>query len=220
MSEDQSEFYTCGVDADEARYGVIMLHGRGSDINDMKSVVPTLNIKKDSYIIIPEAPQEIMPGRYAWYSHFYNEKLDENLQQLSQSFEILDRCIRTLQNEGINMENIILFGHCQGANLLLEYMAANPQPVKAVVILRGCFLGEYSHERDFRDNMPEGTKFIIHSGRRDPYIPAKKIDQTCNILNKLKTTNLHRKQFDAGHGICREELNELKKLFKNDFSVI
>ena len=215
--ERTQKIYTTGADPEDAKRAMIMLHGRGSDINDMKSVIPSLRLKSDTYIILPEAPLEIMPGRYAWYSHFWNEQLEDNLSQLENSFSVINACIQNLEENNLKVEDTILLGHSQGGNLLLEYIAAYPNAFKAVIILRGCFLGEHARDRHFKKKVDRRTRFILHAGRRDPYIPAKKFDQTVAILEKLGASRIHRKQFDAGHGICRQELNDIKKMLKENF---
>lgn len=209
----QSKVYSSGDDPKEAEFGMIMLHGRGSDINDMKSVIPPLHLKK-VHLLMPEAPIEIMPGRYAWYQHFWNENLDENLSQLHESFEIIDKCVQQMQNGGIETEDIVMFGHSQGANLLLEYFAANPQNFKAVLLLRACFLGEFTIDRSFDKELPENTPVIIHAGRKDPYIPQKKVDQTVEQLDRMGA-NVTKRLYETGHGICRPELVDIKKMFRN-----
>ena len=216
--ENNHQVYKGGADAKDAHTGMIMLHGRGSDINDMKSVIPPLHLK-GVHLAMPQAPFEIMPGRYAWYSHFWNENLNENLQQLEPSFQLIDHCLDEMLESGLKYEDIILFGHSQGANLILEYFTQFPKPVKAVLALRGCLLGEFTSDRNFDETLPKETKVIIHSGRKDPYIPAKKTDQTINLLKKLGA-NVFGKTFEAGHGICRPELMDIKKMFKSDFETV
>jgi phospholipase/carboxylesterase len=210
----EHKIYTGGNEPDESELGMIMLHGRGSDINDMKSVVPSLRLK-NVHLMMPQAPFEIMPGRYAWYSHFWNENLEENLKQLSASFEVVDQCISDMINAGIDEENIVLFGHSQGANLLLEYFVSNPRSIKAVIALRGCLLGEFTIDRRFENDLPSDTPIIIHAGRKDPYIPVKKIDQTVEMLNKLGAPT-QKRLYETGHGICRSELMDVKKMFKQN----
>jgi phospholipase/carboxylesterase len=204
--------YQGGSEPDQSDLGMIMLHGRGSDISDMKSVVPSLRLK-NVHLLMPRGPFEIMPGRYAWYSHFWNENLDENLRQLSNSFEVVDQCISNMIDAGIEQENIILFGHSQGANLLLEYFVTNPRPIKALIALRGCLLGEFTIDRNFENELPDDSPLYIHAGRKDPYIPVKKIDQTLDLLQKLGAP-VKKRLYETGHGICRQELMDVKKMFK------
>jgi len=211
---DELTIFKGDENVDEADYALIMLHGRGSDVNDMKSCLPILQLKK-VHVVIPQAPFEIMPGRFAWYRYFWSENLEQNLKDLNNSFELLDHCVAELLEHGYDHSNIILFGHSQGANLILEYFLKTRASYHSVFALRGCVLGEYKIDRNFDDtDLPKKTKIYIHSGRRDPYIPPKKIDQTVSLLRKLKGNVTH-SNFEAAHGICRKELIEIKNKLSN-----
>lgn len=207
--------WATGTDAPKAKYAFLMAHGRGMDVGDMQSLLPTIQ-PADTYCLIPRATLEIMPGRYAWYPYFWNENLSENMRYLNMSFELLDNCIQHLNEVGFADNQIILIGHSQGANLLLEYFLTNPRPYKAVISMRGTVLGNYGDKRDFSSAVPGSTLVLLHAGRRDPYIPMIKTDQSFNTLKKMGA-NVVKVQYETGHGITRNELMDLKKLIKRDY---
>lgn len=206
---------TAGLNPEDAEIGIVMLHGRGSDSSDMKSVYAQL-YHRTSHALMPRAPFEIMPGRFAWYAHFWNVNLEENLKQIKESFLLLDECVNELSKKGFKDNQIVLIGHSQGANVLMEYVANFPRKFKAIVSMRGCFLGNIGSNREFKERLA-GTTVVLNSGRQDPYIPQKKVDQTSKILDYLGA-NVIKKQYETGHGICRSEIMDLRKLFKNEFS--
>lgn len=203
-----------GVDIESATTGIIMVHGRGSDTHDMQSLLPMLEID-EAAILIPEGPYEIMPGRFAWYRHFWNENLFLNIQEMDHSFSILDDCVREFTSHGMPTDNIVLFGHSQGGNLCLEYFVSKQINFKAVIGCRSCLIGKTTYERDLPDKLP-ATNVILCSGRTDPFIPNRKVDQTKNFLQKAGA-HVKKKQYEAGHGICRSELIDLRKQFASNF---
>ena len=207
-------FDTGGCDPDKAEYGVILLHGRGSDGSDMHPVFTSLYLRQ-SFALFPHAPFEIMQGRLAWYTKFWNDDPDHNLAEMSQSFTVVEKCLDEFKRHNIPEENLILIGHSQGANLMLEFVVDNPRPFKAVVAMRGCFLGNLDVEREFTGDL-NGIKFILNSGRKDPYIPIKKIDQTSELIQQLGGDVFYR-NYDTAHGICQAELRDLRKLFHKNF---
>lgn len=213
--DEYKNLYHSGCDPHDAKYGFIMLHGRGSDASDMKSVLPNL-FYDHAYVVLPQAPLEIMPGRFAWYPHFWNENLEENVKYLNKSFKIIDQCVEHLHEVGLENKQIVFISHSQGANLSLEYYLSNPRPFKAIVSMRGCVLGNFGDERNFADQLKD-TLIILNAGRRDPYIPMKKIDQSYNILKRLGATKLMKKQYETGHGMCRAEIMDLRRLVHKDF---
>ena len=82
----------------------------------------------------------------------------------------------------------------------------------SVIALRGCFLGEYSIDRNFNEkSLPANTKVIMHAGRNDPYIPFKKVEQTAQKLQN-RGADVTTTQYKTGHGICREELNDIRHI--------
>lgn len=206
---------TSGINPKDADACIVMLHGRGSDSSDMKSVYMQL-YHKNTYAVMPRAPFEIMPGRYAWYSHFWNVNLEENLKQIKESFLLLDECVNDLTEMGVPENKIVLLGHSQGANVIMEYVANFPRKYKAIVSMRGCFLGNIGSNRAFEKRL-SGVTVVLNSGRQDPYIPQKKVDQTSALLEYLGATVI-KKQYESGHGICRAEIMDLRKLFKSDFA--
>lgn len=215
--KESDTIFCTGCAPDEATLGFIMLHGRGSDASDMRSVLPDL-FARTAYALMPQAPLEIMPGRFAWYPHFWNENLEENLKYLHKSFEKIDLCIDHMHRVGIKDEQIVFISHSQGANLSLEYYLTHPRPYKAVISMRGCVLGNFNDERDFNDEL-KSTLISLNAGRKDPYIPMKKIEQSYDILKRLGADKVIKKQYETGHGICRTELMDLRRLIKKDFAL-
>lgn len=213
--EELENVFQTGCDPKEARFGFIMLHGRGSDANDMKSVLPNLLVN-DAYILMPQAPIEIMPGRFAWYPYFWNENLEENMRALIKAYEVLDNCVEHMNDVGISDNKIVFIAHSQGANLMLEYYLSNPRNYKALISMRGCVLGNFDEERDFNNKLPN-TLVVLNAGRRDPYIPIRKIEQSCATLKRLGA-NVHKHQYESGHGICRPELMDLRRMIRDNFS--
>lgn len=212
--DDLEKVWATGTEPKLAKYAFLMAHGRGSDVGDMQSLLPTI-APDDTYCLIPRGFLEIMPNRFAWYPYFWNENLSENMRYLNMSFELLDTCIQHLYDQGFKDEQIVLIGHSQGANLLIEYFLANPRPYKALISMRGCVLGNYGDDRSFVSDLPP-TLVLLNAGRRDPYIPIRKTDQSFNMLKRLGA-NVHKVQYEASHGVSRNELMDLKKLVKKDF---
>jgi predicted esterase len=206
-----------GVDYSAARMGMVMAHGRGSTSYDMQSVLPMLEINTFTSVLIPQGPYEIQPGRFAWYRHFWNENLFLNLQEMDHSFSIINETLDTLNKNGLEDSQIILFGHSQGGNLLLEYFMTTGRAFKAVITLRSCLIGKSTSEREFSATLPP-IPVILCSGRKDPFIPTRKVDQTKLAMEKAGARAV-RNQYEAGHGITRTELIEIRKLIVADFPV-
>lgn len=205
-----------GAAYETAKMAFVMAHGRGSTTGDMQSIIPMLELADAAYVI-PEGPYEIMPGRFAWYRHFWNENLFLNLQEMDHSFSIIDECLTMLNKKGFKDDQIVLFGHSQGGNLLLEYMMTKPRAFKAVITMRSCLIGKSTSEREFAEVIPH-IPVVLCGGRKDPFIPIRKIDQTAAVMENAGAFVIRRK-YESGHGITRSELVEIRKMFPVDFKV-
>jgi predicted esterase len=122
-----------------------------------------------------------------------------------------------LHKKGFTDEQIVLFGHSQGGNLLLEYFMTKPRTFKAVIALRSCLIGKTIAGRPLAKNVPS-VPVVLCGGRRDTFIPTQKIEQTAAVI-ETAGANVIRRNYEAAHGITRNELIEIRKMFAADFNV-
>ena len=117
---------------------LIMLHGYGSDENDLFSFASEL--PKELFIIYARAPYDMQPYGYAWYAiHF--EAPQGKWNDTEQAIESRDK-IATFIDEicasyPVDGNNVTLLGFSQGTILSYATALTYPKKVKNIIALSG-----------------------------------------------------------------------------------
>src|SRR5262245_6788991 len=85
----------------ESQGVVIMMHGRGSNTDDILALADRIGDKNFSYLA-PAAKDG------TWYPHGFMEALHKNEPYLSDALAIYDRLINELQVKGFSKQQIVL----------------------------------------------------------------------------------------------------------------
>ena len=189
---------------------IIMLHGYGSDENDLFSFASEL---PDNYTIISlKAPYAMQPYGNAWYAiHFDNVdgKWSDDKQAI-ESRELVLKCIdEIISVYNVDSENITLLGFSQGTILSFSVALSYPEKIKNVIGLSG-----YINEAIFKKNYTENnfSKLNIYSshGSVDQVIPVDWARKTQPFLQNLGI-NCEYSEFPVGHGVAPQNFYELKE---------
>ena len=134
---------------------LIMLHGYGSDENDLFSFEREL--PKELFIISLKAPYMLEIQGRAWYAINFDEnqnKWNDN-EQAKLSMNVLIKCIDiACKNYPVNKNNISILGFSQGAILGMATALNHPTKIKNVIGLSGYI----NH-----DILPEDLKTLDYS---------------------------------------------------------
>jgi len=126
--------YKAPENTTEKSPAIIMLHGYGSDENDLFSFATEL---PDNYTIISlKAPYAMQPYGNAWYAiNFDNDKGKwSDDQQAITSRDLVIKCIdEIISAYNIDSENITLFGFSQGTILSLAVALSFPEKIKNII---------------------------------------------------------------------------------------
>ena len=189
---------------------IVMLHGYGSNEEDLFSLV---NYFPKNYIIISfRAPINLPMGGYAW-SNINTPLTDQYtiLQEAKHSLELIQQSINLLINHySINNKDISLIGFSQGCILSWALAINNPKLIRRAAALSGYIVPELL-------NLPiknVNNLLVFNShGISDEIIPVEKariiIDQI-----KQNNPNIIYKEYDQGHGINNDNLNDLLEWVK------
>ena len=182
----------------------VLLHGRGSDKNDLQGLRPQL--PEDWTLVTPRAP---FPGEpwgygkgYAWYRYIEEDRLDADT--LLESLSLLDEFLAALPRTiGVTPERIVLGGFSQGGTTSLSYALTRPGSVAAVLNFSG-FLPAAIAVDESGANPPSTPIFWGH-GLGDPAIPIGLAERGRNRLRRARAELLTR-DFSIGHWIVPEEV--------------
>lgn len=189
---------------------ILMLHGYGSDENDLFSFASEL---PEKYLIISaKAPYALQTFGNAWYEINFdatNTKFS-NIEQAVASRQKIECFIdEVIESYPVDSEQITLLGFSQGAILSYATALSNPQKIKQVVALSG-YIDQAMLVDGFRENNFDSLRFYCSHGTVDQVIPVAWAQKTAPFLDKLQIDNTYA-EFPVGHGVCPQNFFEFKK---------
>lgn len=188
---------------------LLMLHGYGSDENDLFSFASEL--PSEYHIVSLKAPYRLEPYGNAWYAiNFDSDKGKwNNIPQAIESIELVVNFIQNFTNErSVDKSNITLIGFSQGTILSYALALNYPHLVKNIIGLSGYFDQEMVNNLKSSDEYKHINCFASH-GTQDQVIP---IDWGELSYEKLlqQGINISFKTYPIGHGVSPQNFYDLK----------
>lgn len=189
---------------------IIMLHGYGSDENDLFSFASELD--SDYAIISLKAPIKLQPFGNAWYHIYFdnvNGKFSDD-EEAIRSRDLVVKCLdEIVENYPIDPNNITLLGFSQGTILSFAVALSHPEKIKNIIGLSG-----YINEAILTENYSENdfSKLNIYSshGSVDQVIPVEWARKTQPFLKELGVESKY-SEFPVGHGVAPQNFYEFKQ---------
>ena len=193
-----------GVNLENAKNALILIHGRGSNAESILPLADELNLE-DTIIIAPQADQ------FTWYPYRFIEKRERNEPGISSGLALIDSIISSLNESGISTDNIFLLGFSQGACLTLDYAARNPKRYAGIFALSGGLIGERLNLDDYSGNL-EGTPLFLGCSDNDFHIPEERVHESGKIFEELSADVTKKIYQNMGHTISYDEINEINTI--------
>lgn len=195
--------------ANENSPALILLHGFGSDENDLFSFADELS---DAYHIISlRAPLRLEPYGFAWYNIYFDApggKFSDDVQAIA-SRDLIVNCIDSIvEKYKVTYENITLVGFSQGTILALAIALSFPKKVKNVIALSG-YINEAILKEGYKQNDFENLAFYTSHGSQDQVIPVQWGRKTKPFLDNLGIECSY-SEFPVGHGVSPQNFYEMK----------
>ncbi len=189
---------------------LIMLHGYGSDENDLFSFANEL--PKELFIISVKAPYPLPPYGNAWYAINFDaneNKFSNNLQAIESRDKILKFIEEVKENYPVDPGNINLLGFSQGSILGYAVALSHPEKVKNLVTLSG-YINLDILKKGYENN--DFSKLAIYAshGSQDQVIPVTWARKIKGTLDHLRIENTY-SEFLVGHGVAPQNFFELKQ---------
>ncbi|MDX1761628.1 MAG: alpha/beta hydrolase-fold protein [Christiangramia sp.] len=192
---------------------LIMLHGYGSDENDLFSFAGEL--PDELFIISVKAPYSMQPYGNAWYAiHWDNNdgKFSDDIQAISSRETIKDFIQEVIQKYPVDPENINLLGFSQGSILSYAVALSYPDMINNVVALSG-YVNKGILKEGYEKNDFSNLDFYCSHGSVDQVIPVDWARKTKPFLDELGIKNSY-SEFPVGHGVAPQNFFELKDWLK------
>ena len=193
-----------GVDLENAKTALILIHGRGSNAESILPLANELNLD-DTIVIAPQADQ------FTWYPYRFIEKRERNEPGISSGLALIDSIIYSLNDSGISTDNIFLLGFSQGACLILDYAARNPKKYAGIFALSGGLIGEKLNWNDYSGNL-EKTPVFLGCSDNDFHIPEERVHESGKIFNELSSDVTIKIYNNMGHTISYAEIEEMNTI--------
>ncbi|MGD9739158.1 MAG: alpha/beta hydrolase [Bauldia sp.] len=187
-----------GTDPNEARAAVILLHGRGASARDILGLASAFDRGDVAYL----APQA---SGNTWYPHRFLVPRAENQPHLDSAHAVVARLIRTLGEQGVPAERIILAGFSQGACLASDHAVRNPRRYGGVLAFSGGLIGDRIDTADFAGSLA-GTPAFLGCADNDAHIPAERVRQTAAVMEALSAEVTLRLYPGQDHRINDDEI--------------
>ncbi len=192
---------------------LIMLHGYGSDANDLFSFASELS--EELFIISAQAPFPLPPYGNAWYAINFDSvqgKFSDDFQAIESRNKIVRFIDEIVQNYPVDPDNITLLGFSQGTILSYAVALSYPERIKNVIALSG-YINIDILEKGYRNN--DFSKLAIYAshGSQDQVIPVSWARKNPEILQSLGIEHTY-SEFPVGHGVAPQNLMELKTWLK------
>ncbi|WP_347926048.1 alpha/beta fold hydrolase [Pontimicrobium sp. SW4] len=188
---------------------VIMLHGYGSDENDLFSFASEL--PEELFIISAKAPYAMQPYGNAWYAINFDAekgKWSDN-EQAKKSRDLIAKFIdEACETYPVNKNNVTLLGFSQGTILSYAVALTYPEKVKNVVALSG-YINPDIIPKTFDKSKLSNLDFYCSHGNVDQVIPVEWSRQIPKILESLEVKHQYA-EFPVGHGVAPQNFYDFK----------
>ncbi len=189
---------------------VILLHGFGSDENDLFSFASEL--PDTHHIISLKAPIPMQPYGNAWYNIYFDNsdgKFSDTEQAIA-SRDLISNCIdAVVEVYNANPNEITLLGFSQGTILSFAVALSYPEKVKNVIGLSG-YINEDILKEDYSENDFSSLSVYTSHGSVDQVIPVEWARKTQPFLKALQIPCEY-SEFPVGHGVAPQNFYELKE---------
>ena len=171
---------TAGVEIENAKKALILLHGRGAAAEDILSLSNYLSVK-DFALLAPQATNN------TWYPYSFIAPVAQNEPWLSSALEVIDQLVSEINQKSIAKENIYFLGFSQGACLTLEFAARNATKYGGIIAFSGGLIGDKIDLENYKGDFNK-TPVFIGSSNPDFHIPVERVYASANILKDMNAT--------------------------------
>ena len=202
--------YKAPTEPTENASAIIMLHGFGSDENDLFSFATEL--PGHYHIISLKAPIAMQPQGNAWYNIYFDatDGKFSDIPQAIASRDLVAKCIdEIVEKYEIKKDKITLLGFSQGTILSFAIALNYPEKVSQVIGLSG-YINEELLEEGYEDHDFSHLNVYSSHGSVDQVLPVELARKTTPFLEKLNIPCKY-SEFPVGHGVAPHNFYEFKQ---------
>jgi predicted esterase len=195
-----------GVPLHRARAAFVMVHGRGASAESILTLVPALSLPTENVAFV--APQA---SGGTWYPFGFMSPIPQNEPGISSGMRAISRAIDSITAAGVPHARIIVLGFSQGACLASEYVARHARRYGGLAALSGGLIGPDETPRDYAGTL-DGTPCFLGCSDIDGHIPATRVRESANILERIGGSVTTRLYPGMGHMVNEDEIAEVRRM--------
>lgn len=199
--------FTAGEHLESASAAMIMIHGRGGTAASILALVESIDVPGFAYLA-PEASGN------TWYPNSFLAPISTNEPGITSGIRLIDEIIASVKAAGIPDDRIMLLGFSQGACLSLEYAARHARRYGGIAGLSGGLIGPEETPRDYPGDF-EQTPVFLGCSDIDFHIPAFRVQQTADVLGRMKADVTMRLYAGMGHLVNEDEIDAVRSMMKS-----
>jgi predicted esterase len=186
-----------------ARAAMILLHGRGATADDIMTLASEVQAPGWVYF----SPQA---AGNAWYPNPFTAPLESNEPYLSTALEMVSGLVKRIEAT-VPAQRIVVLGFSQGACLTLEWAARTARRYGAIFGLSGGLIGPDGTPRDYPGDFA-GTPVFLGCSDSDPFIPARRVEEAGEILQRMGAAVTVRIYPGMGHEVSGDEIASVREI--------
>jgi phospholipase/carboxylesterase len=199
-----------GVPPEEARAGVVLVHGRGATAQGILDLAREISVERVAYL----APQA---DRNTWYPQSFLAPVSANEPGRTSGLRAVADAVGTLTDAGVPVERVVVGGFSQGACLATESVARNPRRYGGAFALSGGLIGETVAVEDYaagNEGALDGTPVFLGCSDVDPHIPEERVHETREVFEALGAEVTERIYGGMGHTVNPDELEHVRRIVR------
>lgn len=188
---------------------LLMLHGYGSDENDLFSFAGEL--PDELFIVSARAPYRMQPYGNAWYNIYWDSpdgKFSDDEQAIESREKISTFIDELIENYPIDPKRVNLLGFSQGSILSYAVALSYPEKIRNVIALSG-YINQGILKEGFEKNDFSHLSVYSSHGTADQVIPVEWARKTKPFLEQFNIECSY-SEFPVGHGVAPQNFFELK----------
>jgi phospholipase/carboxylesterase len=191
--------------------GVLLLHGLGSNEEDLHSIAPFLDHK--IVVISARAPLNHRWGGFSWYD-LDGEGPGLGGATIDRTLNLLASFIGEIQSAyDIDPTRLYVGGFSMGAAMAAALLLLFPERIAGAVIISGYLPPDIDPPR-YRVSEVAGKPVFQAHGTNDSTGPLHAAHMTRDYLRKT-SVDLTYREYAVGHSVSHPELNDLAAWFDN-----
>lgn len=187
---------------------LIMLHGLGSNEQDLFSLAPLLD---PQYLILSvQAPISYGFGGYAWFNIDLTSGIPSaNIQQVIHARRLLSSFLeQAIEAYQPDIDRIYLLGFSQGAIMSYATAFSEPTKIRGIVAMSGYILREVTPQVSYSPQLKK-LKILATHGKQDQVLPIFLGRATNDYLRTLHADYTY-KEYDMAHEVNQECLEDVR----------